>query len=84
MTEKTGRPMRPENCLSLKGKEKKKSYKKHPNSHITKQNKTKRQNKELCSKERNCSMTHPPYMTDKVAFTTVAFMQWSKRNQISL
>ena len=51
MEEKTGRPMRPDYCPSLK----KKIVTKHPNNHITKPNKTRRQNKGLCSKERNYS-----------------------------
>ena len=50
MEEKTGRPMRPDYCPSLK-----KKVTKHPNNHITKPNKTRTQNKGLCSKERNYS-----------------------------
>ena len=52
MEEKTGRPIRPQYCHSLKRKEK---VTKHPNNHITKSNETSRQNKELCSKERDYS-----------------------------
>ena len=50
MEEKTGRPMRPDYCPSLK-----KKVTKHPNNHIPKPNKTRRQNEGLCSKERNYS-----------------------------
>ena len=39
MEEKTGRPIRPDNCRSLKRK--KEIVTEHPNSHITKPNKTK-------------------------------------------
>ena len=56
MEEKTGRPIRPDYCPSLK----KKIVTKHPNNHITKANKTRRQNKELCSKERNYTLETAP------------------------
>ena len=52
MEEKTGRPIRADDCPSL---ERKKIVTKHPNNHLTKPNKTRRQNKGLCSKERNYS-----------------------------
>ena len=52
MEEKIGRPIRPDDCPSLK---RKKIVTKHPINHMTKPNKTRRQNKGLCSKERNYS-----------------------------
>ena len=50
MEEKIGRPVRPDKCCSLK---RNKEVKKHQNNHITKPNKTRRQNKGLCSNEKN-------------------------------
>ena len=49
MEEKTGRPMKPENCLSLKRKEKIVT-KKHPNNHITKQTRLEDKTKDRAQK----------------------------------
>ena len=48
MEEKTGRPIRPDDCPSLK---RKKIVTKHPNNHMTKPYKTRRQTKDCARKK---------------------------------
>ena len=66
MEEETGRPIRPDDCPSLKRK--KKEVTKHPNNHMTKPYKTRRQNKGLYAKSlKNYAQKTFPFLKKKIS-----------------